>query len=428
MNTKNILFTIGGPETTAGDEAARTHVIPIREKPGFREQAEKAIDPAITGVNMAIGEYTVAKNLSGSFPLSPRPCAGFGKILNSLLGQEGTPAQIGAVMRIRYAGAEASAKISASAAGDTLTSEVGDLGSEAGDAVFGTAGVIDLTAIATDTVSELVAVIEAYAGYEAELVTGDGDIDAADIISITSAQAKGRWVYVFFTAAASGLYLHQWPVILTNGQRPTYSVQGDGIHANYLGLGVAIDQLTLSGALKAIIEAEATAMGFTWTPGEDASVVTLESVAPFLFYEGSFSVNGVTHPFIRNISIDAKNNGNAEGYGMGSASRQYHDKGEFGVDVTIQVRYSADVYALYAMIAANTQAGLDVYFRTPSVIAASLHGFLLIEIPYCNISDYDPQDNSGALDASINLKAVNPSGAYGSPFRVSMITADAAAY
>jgi len=161
MNTNNMLFTIGGPESTAGTAVARTAVIPIRDKPTFRDQAEKVVDPAIVGNNMAVGEYLAARNLSGDFPLTPRPCAGFGKILNSVLGQETTPVQVGALIRIRYSGSEDSAKISASATGDTLTSDVGDVGSEAGDANIGTSGDIDLTDTGSDTVTDLVAVIDA---------------------------------------------------------------------------------------------------------------------------------------------------------------------------------------------------------------------------------------------------------------------------
>ena len=535
MNTRNIKFTIGGPESPAGTEAARTAVLPIREKPGFRETPEKLEDPAIVGRNMVAGEYIGARNLNGPIPLSPRPCAGFGMALNSLLGQEGAPKKIHAVVRIRYNGTEDSAKISASATGDTLTSEIGELGAEAGDAAFGTAGVIDLTDIATDTVAEVVTVIAGYTDYEAELVTGDEDIGADSIVDIVAEQGKGRWVYLYFSsafavvqiqytgAAAScllaadtdvdeltsdigalgseipdtdfgtagvidltgetfdtvtelvavingytdytatlaagvgtvasetiltlastqakggavelyftlvdpGLYRHQWPVILANTARPTYSVQGDGLHENYLGLGVQFDAMTLSGALKAMVEAEMTAMGFSWTPGEGASVVDLEAVDPFLYYNGSFSLNGVTQPFVRNISIEIANNGNAEGFGMGSASRQYHDKGLFGFTATLQIRYSEEIYELYEKVFSNAQAGFDVYFKTPSVLAGEIHGLLIVEAPYCNVSDYDASDNNGVLDASINLKGVNPPGAYGSPLRITMITSDAAAY
>jgi len=433
MNTKNIKFTIGGPESPIGSEETREYVIPIRDKPDFWEQVEKITDPAITGVNMAIGEYLAAKDLNGGFPLTPRPCGGFGQIINSCLGQELTPTQIGAVMRFRYGGSEASCKVTAVTSADTLTSEVGALGSESGDTNFGTAGVIDLTDGATDTVTELVAVIAALDDYEAELVTGDGDTDAADIVDITSWQGAGRWVYVFFSSSTSGCYLHQWPVVLTDTARPGYSVQGDGLHENFIGLGVVFDQLSISGALKAMVEADATALGFTWTAGESADTTALETVDPFLFYNGSFSANGVTHAFIRNFSLDIMNNHNSEGYGQStdsdtSLSRQYHDKGEFSVTMQTQLRYSSDAYALYALITANTQAGVDMYFKTPSVLSGSVSGLMIIEAPYCNVSDYDPVDNSGALDAQVSLKVVNPPGGYGSPFRISMITTDSGTY
>ena len=428
MNTKNIRFTIGGPESSPGSAAARTKVLPIRDLPSFREQAEKIVDPAITGLNMVPGEYLGALDLNGGVPLSPRPVGGFGMILNSLLGQELAPVQIGAVARIRYNGVQASAKIVANASTKKLISDIGDFGDEAGDAAFGTGGEIDLEAVSTDTVTKLVTVVGGYANYDAELVTGLGSVDAGNIVAITAEQGKGRWVYLYFTSADSGLYLHRFPTILTDAARPTYSVQGDGVHDNFLGTGVGVGQLTVSGALKAMVEAEATMQGFTWVPGATASDVALEPVDPFLFYNGSFSINGITQPFVRNVSFDISNNLDAEGYGMGSASRQYHDKGEFSVTSQVQLRYTADAYALYSNVSTNAQAGLDVYFKTPSVMAASIHGLLVIEAPYCNVSSYEPTDNNGVLDASIDLRAVAPPGAYGSPFRISMITADAGAY
>jgi hypothetical protein len=172
-------------------------------------------------------------------------------------------------------------------------------------------------------------------------------------------------------------------------------------------------------------------MGFTFVGGQDASVVTLEAVDPFLYYDGLFSLNGVAQPFARNLSIEVANGSNADGYGMGSASRQYHDKGLFAVTATLQIRYSADVYALYAKLFNNAQAGMDACFKTPGYLgdaADEIRGLLIIEVPFCNVSDYDTTDNNGVLDASISLRAVNPPGQYGSPFRVTMITADSGAY
>lgn len=428
MNTNNMLYTIGGPETEAGTAVARTAAIPIRDRPTFRDQAEKIVDPAIVGNNMAVGEYLAAQNLQGDFQLSPRPCAGFGMMLNSLMGQESTPDQVGALIRIRYSGSETSAKISASATGDTLTSEVGAVGAEAGDANFGTSGVLSMADAATDIVSEVVAVVDAYTDYECELVSGDGTTDAGLILNITEWQAKGRWAYVFFGSSTSGLYRHQWSVVLSNTERPVYSVQGDGIHDNFLGTGVVVDQLSLSGALKAFLEADATALGFTWTAGQTASTVELESVDPFRFYDGSFSVNGVTQAFIRNLSLNATNNHNADGYGMGSVSRQYQQKGMFDVTGSMTIRYSANTYALYAKVFDNTLCGMDVYFKTPSVIAESLHGILLVEAPYISISDYEATDNNGVLDADMNYRVLNPSAGYGSPFRITMITDDSGTY
>ena len=73
-SVNNIKFTIGGPESTPGTPETRTHVIPVRGVPGLDKAAERAEDPAITGENMAVGEYFMSDAVGGPIPLAMRPC------------------------------------------------------------------------------------------------------------------------------------------------------------------------------------------------------------------------------------------------------------------------------------------------------------------------------------------------------------------
>lgn len=101
----------------------------------------------------------------------------------------------GGALKIRYTGADASCLIIADSTGKTLTSKIGAAGAEAVDAAFGVDGVLDLTAAANDTLSELSAVIDAYADYTCEVFYGDNELDSEKVLDSES-QAKGVDAYV----------------------------------------------------------------------------------------------------------------------------------------------------------------------------------------------------------------------------------------
>lgn len=107
----------------------------------------------------------------------------------------------GGALRIKYTGAEASCLLLADGTGQTLTSKIGDAGSESEDPNFGAAGVLDLTAAANDTLLELKDVIDGYADYSAEIFYGDDDIDTGGILD-AEAQAKDLWGYILFAIAS----------------------------------------------------------------------------------------------------------------------------------------------------------------------------------------------------------------------------------
>ncbi len=103
----------------------------------------------------------------------------------------------GGCLKIAYTGIQASCLLVADSVAKTLTSNIGAAGAEAPDAAFGTAGVIDLTLDAYDTLEELKAVIDAYTNYSCTILYGD-DIDTENILSAT-VQAKGTFGYILFS-------------------------------------------------------------------------------------------------------------------------------------------------------------------------------------------------------------------------------------
>ena len=424
----NIKVTIGGAESPAGTEAEREFVVPIRAVPTVDNQAEKAVDPAIIGRNMDAGEYTVAENVSGSLPIIPRAVGGFAQLLKSLLGTEDTPVQVGAMIRIRYTGSEVSCVLGADTSGDELTSDVGDVGEESGDTNFGTAGVIDLTVSAFDTVGELVAAIHAYADYECEKIFGADAVDAANIVSVTSVQGASTWAYFLFTSAASGAYAHIFTADLTDTERPTYSIQKDGFQDNYLYDGCVVDTLSLAAALKGMIEGEAGVLGMDETDSQEASELSLEDAYPLIFHTGSFALAENDYTYLRNINLQIANNHNAEGYGLGSVERLYHQKGKLDITGDFQLRLDATSQAERAKVFANTLAALSFYF-TGQTIAESVPEMMLIELPFCQYSAFEHPENAGVLDAKINFKAIYPGGTiYNEPIKVILVTEDSGSY
>lgn len=548
-STNSAKLTIGGPEITSGSAVAREYVIPIRAMPDLDKKPERQIDPAIVGNNMDVGEYTVAEDAKGGIPISFRATGGVAQLLKSLLGDEETPHMVGACVRLRYTGTEASCKVVPAnamtvlcgAGGDsnanyngayfllsngvttfyvwtdvadgstdpgdtgealeglgytgaevniatdtavndiaiaveavvealagvsstvstatvsiaatagyqvcgtqatavftvsntgTLTSSIGALASEAVDSNFGTAGVIDCAAAATDTVAELVAVIDAYDDYEAELVTGPTTADAGAIMAFSSPgnyrQGKDTWVYLWFGLPGSGMWKHEFPVLLTNTERSTYSIQKDWGEDNFLYAGCVCDRMTISGQLKAMVESDVDILGMTETASQVASVLTLEDIDPLLFWSGSTSIGDVDYTYVRSMSVEMKNNHIADGYGQGVVTRAYHQKAKFETTAKVKVRLDSDAYLERAKVFDHTRVSASFYLKGEEYGSTDINYLAIIELPHCNVSAFDYVENNGVWDADISLKALKPGGTlYNDPVTVTLLTDDSGTY
>jgi len=310
----------------------------------------------------------------------------------------------------------------------TLKSSIGTLGAENVDSAFGTAGVIDLSGATFDTVGELVAAVDAYTYYSCEKVFGNDATKMEAIIPIASAQGKGRWVYLWVASAASTAYLHRFAVDLGNTERPTYTIQKDGYQDNFAYPGCVVDSISLSGALKAMIEADCEVLGFDETDEEIASELSLEDVDPLMFYSGSTSFGNNDYSYIRNLSCAVANNHNPDGYGQGEIGRQYHEKGKFEVTGDMQVRLDAISYAERAKKFSGDTASASFLFIGEDLLT-DIPAMMLYELPYVVMSNFEYVENNGVFDAKMSYRAVYPKGTvYGSPFVVSMVTVDAEAY
>ena len=430
-NIRSVKYTIA-KEDTPGTPKARAWVLPVSDVGDLNNVPTKETDPVISGAGMKTGDYVAYKDTKGSLPLSPRACAGWGCVVKGALGTEAaSPPQLTAVIRLKYTGASASCKITTDVGAKTINSKIGALGAENNDAAFGTAGTITLTGAAFDTPAELVAVIEAYADYECVLVTGLGSATIASVVSGVYQAASG-WVFLFLTGTTSGAYLHTFtPNLTVDSERDTFSIQGDGLGDNYLWDGCAFDELEVSGALKAAIEAKASVLGMAETTGQVASVLTLEDRNAFIFGYGLTTLGKQVYDYCRKHSFQTKAGHNPDGYGQADLDRAYHQKGNFEVTGTMTLRLDATAQAERAKVAAGTEMKISLaYFGAEQQkIGASVAEMMIVQIPYAKLQSFKPVKNGEVIDAEVTWEGFYPPGTlYENPMTVYLITDDSAVY
>lgn len=425
--TKNVTVSVG-KESTAGTEVARAAVVPLRGLPTIDKKGTFEVDPVIAGRGMDAGELATAYSVEGGLPLAMRPIDGLGYLLKSLLGTESCN-QVAGAIRIRYTGAEASCKVTASATGGTIVAATGDKGSEATDSNWNSEAAIDTAETSFDTIGELVTAIDGYTGYECEKVFGSSTATIEGVLD-AEVQAKSTWAVIWFSADASGYYAHTFTPDLDDDQRPTLSVQKDGFQNNYLYLGCVVDSLSMSAALKGFVEGEATIQGWTEeTEGTEYSG-TLTDADPMRFQDGSTSIAANDYTFVRSMSLQVANNHTGEGYGQGSLYRQENQKGNFEVTGELQLRLDATSVAERAKAFNGTKVALYFKFTGDDYDAdGNYPELMLIEVPYCGVREPDHPENNSQIDLKLGFRAFNPAGTnYNDPLTITILNTDSTVY
>jgi hypothetical protein len=154
----------------------------------------------------------------------------------------------------------------------------------------------------------------------------------------------------------------------------------------------------------------------------------MEDVDPLIFSQGSLSIGENEFNYTRNVEITMTNNADAEGYGMGSLSRQYHRKSMFGLTGRMSLRYDTNAYSYRAGMFNDAVVGLSFYFKANSDFDTNIPQIIIVDIPYAQLTVHQEQENNGVLDVSMEFVGTNPDGEYSDPVTVHMITADSGAY
>jgi Phage tail tube protein len=426
-NLMNVKASIG-TESTPGTLVTTTAALPIKGLPALDKKVERKADEVILGTSMEAGMYDVSTNVSGQIGLSPRACAGMGKLLKGNLGTD-TVNQVGGCIAIIYTGASASCKIGVT--GTTITSAVGALGSETSDAAFGSSGVVTLASYTT--LGALQTAIAGYTGYSSTATimgAAAASTTTPGPITITSAQAANKIVYVWFKSTTSSVYVHQITADLTSNERPSYTILKEGFTDCIAYTGCYVNELSLSAALKGMVSGSVTLLGFGETIGQTTAGLSLPSAQPLVFQSGTVTLAGKSFTYIRNFNFKNTNNMFADGYGIGSIDRSYVLKGKFAITGDFQLRLDANAYTERAKVFQNgTNAPLAIGLYG-GAMAATMKEAMIIELPYLQYQAYDFTENSGILDAKIAYQAFNPAGSYfyDVPVTISLVTTDSAAY
>jgi len=417
--------TVGGPETTLGTPVARTVRFPLTGLALVEEIASYSRSDVISGRGANIKNHIDSINVSLSIPAYLEACAAEGMAFSSLLGQDvATPSQVGCGILIKYTGASASCKIVVAAT--TITSTIGDLGSEAVDSNFGTTGVITLAGFAT--VDLLLAEITGYDDYTATHLFGSLTEGSTAGYPDTSMQIKSRMGVIYFVVA-SGVYLHRFSPVMTNVERPVYSYQGDGATSTTNGdvmAGGVINTSTISADLKGKANVTFGVIGAGVTAGT-ISTVALPTTSALKFSDNEFYLAGVEYACTRSISVDIGNNIDGdEGFCTGSLYKTIHARGELAITGNISVRTSTESEAERAKRLSGAVTSLTAKFEGED-LATSIPEMVVVRVPAIQIFT-SPKGESGiTIDTTFNFEAIDEN-SYDDMITIDMLTTDSAKY
>jgi hypothetical protein len=308
-----------------------------------------------------------------------------------------------------------------SIAGATDTLDADELVTCINDATYGVPGV---TAVNNAGVITLTA---ATPGKDA-ITVSTGDSTFAIATTDTSKQAVNMWAYILFIGNTSTAFAHIFTADLGNDEKPAYSIQGDGFQDNYLRDGCCVNTFDFTAALKGFASGNVTILGLNEEGSQTESALSLEDVDPLRFWKGGFSLGAKKYNFIRDMSTNINNDNNAEGYGQGTMSRQYHEKGKIVVTGNMKVRLDADSHAERAKVFNGAKTGISFYFKGKD-IETSIPEMMLTVFPYSVLSNFTHEENGPSVDAGIEYKAIKPKGTnYNDFMRILFVTRDGQLY
>lgn len=411
-----------GKETTVGTAATRTHRVPGTDFAYIQEEPTKSELGVITGRNSSSGYSLDAIDYSAELQTLLMANHANHFLLHSLFGAPVTTVQVGAAIGISYNGAAESCKLEV--ASGSIKASVGEKGAEAPDPNFGEDGTIAISA--SSTVATIMAAINGESDYSAVLLNGTSTDEFKAAVVIARAQAKGRIVPVFAASSTSGVYAHFFRPNYTNGENPTVSLQTDGTGDNQLGVGGAVNTMSLSGSAKEKMTVSWNLLFLSVIGGQTTTMLTLldEDLEAMKFSEGFTGIAGVKWCFIKNLSLELNNNiATDEGYCQGTFNKQQHVRGKFAAtgSMTISVTDDGKSETEKAKVLSDGESSLLALYRG-RMLKDGLNSMLFFDLPVIQYTTYSKSATDTSLEQSMDFEAVDLGGAYDDHVSVVMIT------
>lgn len=393
-----------GLESNFGIPATLECRVPVSDMVYIQETPTKSETGIITGRNTQGGLTLDSIDVNVSFSSFLQANKATYRLLQSFFGVVTPKIEISAILAIRYKGTEKSCKMELAA--NSIKSSIGKLGSEVADTNFGTAGTLTLTG----TVTQLIATINGYTDYEAELIEGDGTASAAEIGNIGVDQAKGHDCIVLAKGTSTGIYCSIFKPNYTEGENPSVSVQTEGTGKTEMALGCAVNTFGLSGSLKGKMAMTYALMGTKM----NQNTLTLSNIKmseddndPFKFNNGKTVINGKTYYFVKTISVDGNNNyADDEGYSQGGLTKSKLFRGMQGISGSLTITSDDDVEKEKDRVNTDEESSIQLVF-TGRELSSSFKAMALVDLATVQYSNYSKSAGSANIETSIDFTCVD---------------------
>lgn len=393
-----------GLEETIGTAAAITARLPITDIAALVETPTKSDTGIIIGRNSQSGKSLDCIEYSAEVPVPISPCAANRICFKSLFGTETEPADIGGMIALIYKGSSASCKISI--ASGTIKAYIGELGAEALDTAFGTAGTY--TPSADMTLAALVTALTT-GSYECRILNGEETGTFNTFIADSDQQAKNHAVPIAVAGTKAKLRIYK--PNYTEGENPTLSFQSEGLGTTEKAIGGAIDKLSVSAALKAKVTGTWSLVFFSKVAGTVANMpATLKLGSAendaLKFQNGITMIGGKIFDYPKDISFNFANNISAdEGWSQGGMTKSKHFRGVFAVSGSIKLTVDDDAELERAKVCSDDESSIMASYLGDDI--GGIKRGMIIDMATVQYSSESKSAGSSAIELSMDYSAVD---------------------
>jgi hypothetical protein len=363
---------------------------------------EHTEDPALVGEIFTTDMIKVGDGISGSIE-SVQHGDVIGEMLWACMGGQDAPTDpVKAWTLVSYNGTANYARLTKS--GTNLTAEIRNTSTEAwaGDTNFSTAaGVIDLSAAANDTLTELTAVIAGKTGYDC-ILFGAGTHASSDIVDFSATELRnndvrvGGYLMKNVSSGSSSAKLHTIYPASATGSLPSYSFtmyRDLGTNKSVAATGSKINSITLANTAKDLCKYTLAVDGTQELEDQTDITLTIPNIEGFLAANMKIVVEEPDGSLVEmdevkdySVTINANLDDNRN---IGS----YYKKEQIRQGATIENSFTANntttQYAIRTNYTGDTPIGLYVYWKSNDTLETGVPYSMMFRIPAEKLTDYN---------------------------------------